>query len=96
MILNIFQILLTIATFVGVKYIAYKVTDEYEIPMFLRYKPYICYTCLGFWSLMSIFLTFGFILHLWITMGVGMTLTALDAIAQKIHQKNNTVKIEDI
>lgn len=93
MIINIFQLILTLVTFIGVKYLVWYVTEEHKIPLFLEYMPYTCYTCLGFWTLTSIFLASGFITHLWITMGVGLALTVLDAIAQKVNQRNKTVKI---
>lgn len=95
MILNILQLLLTLIIFIGVKYLVWYVTEEHKIPLFLEYLPYTCYTCLGFWSLTAIFLASGLITHLWITMGVGLVLTALDAIAQKVDQKNKTVNADD-
>jgi hypothetical protein len=44
---------------------------------------------------MALFVACGLLCHLWITMAVGTILTALDTIAYIIHEKNNTVKLED-
>lgn len=93
MIFNLLQIILTLVIFFTVKFLCWKITDEWGLPMWLRYKPYICYLCLGFWSLTAFYLVSGLILHLWVTMAVGVVLTILDAIAQVVHQKNNTIKI---
>ena len=73
----------------------WKVTEEDRVPMFLHYMPYICYKCLSFWSLMALFVASGLLCHLWITMTVGMILTALDTIAYIIHEKNNTISVKD-
>ena len=93
MIFNLIQIIITMVVFFTVKFLVWKITDEWGLPMWLQYKPYICYLCLGFWSLLAIYLTSGLILHMWITMAVGVVLTILDAIAQVVNQKNNTIKI---
>ena len=95
MITNLLQVLLVFIVFFPTKYIIWKITEEDKVPMFLHYMPYICYKCCSFWALTSIYLTLGLILQLWIAMGVGLALTALDTVAYIIHQKNNTVKLED-
>lgn len=95
MILNIFQLILTLVIFIGVKYGAYKVIDDMKIPVFMEYMPYTCYTCLNFWLQTGIYLSLGLICGMYVTMGVGMVLNILDTIAQKVHQKNNTVSAYD-
>lgn len=92
---EIIQVILVLCTFLSVKWIAYVITEEWGLPKFLDYEPYKCFKCLSFWSLMSLFLCYGFLLGYWITMGVGAILTVLDTIAFIVHQKNNTVKIND-
>lgn len=96
MIYNVFQTLLVIIIFIVVKYLAWKVTEEDRVPEFLHYEPYICFKCLSFWSLMALFIACGLLCHLWITMAVGTILTILDTIAYIIHQKNNTISVEDL
>ena len=95
MILNLLQIVLVLIIFFTIKLSTWKVTEEIGLPPFLRYEPWICFKCLSFWSLISIFLVCGLICHLWITMTVGILLTVLDTVALIIHQKNNTVSIND-
>lgn len=80
--------------FFDAKWFAYYITEKNnKIPTWLHYEPYVCYKCLGFWLLIALFLTCGLILHLWITMGVGLLITALDTIALHLHIKNNTVTV---
>lgn len=83
-----------IVIFLDIKWFAFKVTEGgWNIPEWLHYEPYVCYKCLGFWLLTALFLTCGLIFHLWITMGVGLLITALDTIALHLHIKNNTVTV---
>ena len=95
MIFNLLQLMLVLNIFFGVKRIAWKITDEWEPPIWLRYRPWECYKCLSFWSLTALYLVCGLILQLWIAMGVGLAITVLDTIAYIIEQRNKTVKIED-
>lgn len=95
MIYNVLQTILVLIIFIITKYLAWKVTEEDRIPMFLHYEPYICYRCASFWSLMALFAACGLLCHLWVTMAVGGVLTVLDTIAVVIDQKNKTVKIEN-
>lgn len=94
MIENLIELLVVIVVFLDIKYITFKVTEEDKIPNFLNYEPYVCYRCLSFWTLTALFLVSGLILNLWITMAVGLILTALDTIALSVHIKHNTVKID--
>ena len=93
MIFNIFQLILTLVIFIAVKYGTWKVTEDMMIPAFLEYMPYTCYTCLNFWLQTAFYLSIGMICGMYITMGVGLALNILDTIAQKVHQRNNTIKV---
>lgn len=96
MIFNIFQLILTLVIFICVKYLVWKVTDDKPcIPRFLEYAPYSCSICLNFWLQAGIYLSIGLICGMYITMGVGMALDILDTVAQKVHQKNNTMSAYD-
>ena len=96
MIINTIQVILVLVIFIVVKYAAWRITEEDRVPQFLHYEPYICFKCLSFWSLMALFIACGLLCHLWITMAVGTILTILDTIAYIIHQKNNTISVEDL
>lgn len=91
MIFNLLQIIITMAIFFTVKFLCWKITDEWGLPLWLQYKPWECYKCLSFWSLMALYGVYGLILHLWITMAVGVVLTILDTIAIIINQKQKTI-----
>ena len=93
MIVNLLEIVLVLVIFFPTKFLAWKVTDEWGLPMWLQYKPWECFKCLSFWTLTAFYLTCGLILHLWITMVVGLVLTVLDTIAFIINQKQKTIII---
>ena len=90
---TILQAILVLALFLPVRYLAWKITEVWGLPQWLQYKPWVCNTCLTFWSLMAVYLTVGFAFQAWITMGGGIALAILNAIAMYVHQKNNTIKI---
>lgn len=96
MIFNLFQLVLVFVIFFLTKYLSWKITSEWCLPLWLRYRPWECYKCLSFWSLMALFAVCGLVIHLWVTMAVGGVLTLLDTIAYSIEIKNKTIKIEDI
>lgn len=96
MIINILQILLVIFIFLVVKYLTWKTIEDWGIPRWLDYKPFSCYLCFTFWSLLSVFLAIGCVFKFYVTLVVGLVLTVLNAIAMWIDQKNKTIKIEDI
>lgn len=91
MIFNISQVILVFAIFFSTKFLTWKITDEWGLPMWLQYEPWECYKCLSFWSLMALFITCGLVLHLYITMACGALLTVLDTIAYIINQKKKTI-----
>lgn len=93
MIINILQTILVLIIFFPIKWLCYKITEEWGLPEWLQYKPYVCRKCLSFWSLMALFLSSGLLCHLWITMAVGLILTILDTVAVIVDQRNKTIKI---
>lgn len=93
MLLNLLQIILVGALFLPVKMLTYKITDEWGLPKWLDYKPFNCYLCLTFWSLLAVYLTIGLIFNLKITLFIGVIIAVLNAIAMYIDQKNKTIKI---
>lgn len=94
MFIQILQLILVIALFIPIKWICYKVTEEWGLPTFLNYMPYSCFKCLSFWSLMAIYISIGLVFHLYITMAVGAILTILDAIAVIVDQKKKTIIVK--
>lgn len=73
----------------------YQVTDVWGLPEWLNYKPWNCYLCLTFWTLLFIYLSVGLIFNLKITLFGGILLTVMNALAMWIDQKHKTIKIED-
>lgn len=96
MFIQILQLILVIALFIPIKWICYKITEEWGLPTFLNYMPYSCRKCLSFWSLMAIYISIGLVFHLYITMAVGAILTILDVIAVIVDHKKKTIRIEDL
>lgn len=95
MIFNLAQVFLALVIFFTIKLSIYKMTEVWGLPEFLNYPPYSCRKCSQFWTLTSIYLVSGLICHLWITMGVGILLTALDTIAFIKNEKNKFININD-
>lgn len=64
------------------------------MPSFLQYRPFSCRICQNFW--LNVFAYVGiYIIYQWkITLILGLILTVLNTIAQKVDQKQKTV--EDI
>ena len=90
---TILQVLLVLTMFIPVRWLTYQITEVWGLPVWLNYRPWSCNLCLTFWSLLAVYLTVGFAFQLWITMGAGLALTVLNAIAMWINQKNKTIKI---
>ena len=76
-------------------YFTWWFTEKGKVPAFLDYKPFQCRLCLTFWLLTGIYIAIGISFKLWIVLIAGVILAILNAIAMYIHQKNNTIKIED-
>lgn len=96
MFIQIAQVILILAIFILVKWLTYKITDVWGLPVWLDYKPFNCYLCLTFWTLLATYLTVGLIFNLPITLYGGIAMAVLNAIAMWVNQKNKTIKIEDI
>lgn len=84
------EIILTFFIFFGVKYVVFWLTDKKGLPEFLRYKPYSCYRCMGFWSLIFIYINLFIISNYtwWYLIICGTSLTILDVIALSVAEKN--------
>lgn len=95
MIIKILQIILIFTIFILDRYLVDKWVNQENYPKWLDYLPFNCSVCATFWSLLVIYLTVGLVFNLWWTMIGGMILTALNAIAMKVNQKNRTVSITD-
>ena len=91
--LNIFQVILIITLFILVKFAAYKWVNQDNYPEWLDYRPFNCFRCASFWSLITAYATIGLIFSLWITLAGGIALAILDTIAYGINQKNKTIRI---
>lgn len=89
----ILQVILVLALFIPVKWLTYNITEKWGLPEWLDYKPFSCYLCLTFWSLMAVYLTVGLVFKAYVTLGAGVLLTVLNAVAMYIDQKNKTIKI---
>lgn len=94
----IFEIILTIIVFFGVKALIYYITDIKGLPAFLNYKPYCCRRCLGFWSLLFIYINLFIVSEYtwWYTLIVGLVLTLLDTVAITVDENNNIISIDEI
>jgi len=89
----ILQVILVLALFIPVKWLTYNITEKWGLPEWLDYKPFSCYLCLTFWSLMAVYLTVGLVFKAYVTLGAGVLLTVLNAVAMYIDQRNRTIKV---
>ena len=86
--------LVTFILFFLTSFISWLTTEKWTMPSFLQYRPFSCRICQNFWlnvfAYTGIYLAFG-----WkITLILGLILTVLNTIAQKVDQRQRT--IEDI
>lgn len=88
------QLILVLAIFFPTKWVCWKITEVWGLPTFLDYMPWVCRKCLSFWSLTALYLVCGLICHLWLTMAVGLILTALDTVAVIVDQRRKTMKVD--
>ena len=93
MFIEMLQVILIFALFIPIRYLAWKVTEEWGLPEWLQYKPWNCKLCFTFWSLLATYLSIGLIFNLPITLYGGIALAIMNALAMWIDQKNKTVKI---
>lgn len=92
---TILQVILVLALFIPVRWLTYQITEVWGLPVWLNYRPWSCNLCLTFWSLLAVYLTVGFAFQLWITMGAGLALTVLNAVAMYVNQKNKTITLDE-
>ena len=90
------EFIIIVVVFLLVSYGAYYLTEIKGLPEWLNYQPFSCRVCLTFWSLIGIYIAIWVSFSCLITGIGGIILAILNAIAMKVHQKNNTVKIEDL
>lgn len=93
MFIQILQVILILVIFLPVRWVCWKITEEWGVPEMIDYKPWNCKLCLTFWSLLATYLTVGLIFQIYITLIGGIVLTVLNAVAMYIDQKNKTIKI---
>ena len=93
MFIEMLQVILIFVLFIPIRYLAWKVTEEWGLPEWLQYKPWNCKLCFTFWSLLATYLSIGLIFNLYITLIGGIALAIMNALAMWIDQKNKTVKI---
>lgn len=92
---TLLQFILILLIFLPVRFFTYKLTNEWGLPAWLDYKPWSCDLCLSFWSLVTIYTAIWLSFSCLYTGAGGITLAVLNAIAMYLHQKNNTISIED-
>lgn len=89
------EILIVFIIFFVVNYLAWLITEKWGLPEWLQYKPWVCRTCLTFWTLIFIYSTILVSFSCLYIGIVGNILAILNALAMWIDQKQKTVKLED-
>ena len=93
MFIEMLQVILIFALFIPIRYLAWKVTEEWGLPEWLQYKPWNCKLCFTFWSLLATYLSIGLIFNLYITLIGGIAFAIMNALAMWIDQKNKTIRL---
>lgn len=88
------QLLAMLVIFIATKYMTYNITEVWGLPKWLQYKPFVCNTCLTFWSLVAIYTTLLIIGYTWLGIS-GLIMAVLNAIAMYIDQKQKTESINN-
>lgn len=88
------QLLAMLVIFLGTKYMTYNITEVWGLPKWLQYKPFVCNTCLTFWSLVAIYATLLIIGYTWLGIS-GLIMAVLNAIAMYIDQRKKTVDVNE-
>lgn len=88
------QLLAMLIIFIATKYMTYNITEVWGLPKWLQYKPFVCNTCLTFWSLVAIYTTLLIIGYTWLGIS-GLIMAVLNAIAMYIDQKQKTESINN-
>lgn len=87
------QFILILAVFIPVRYIGWKITEEWGVPIWLDYKPFNCKLCLTFWLLIGVYVAIGLSFSCLYVMVGGIVLAIMNALAMWIDQRNKTIKI---
>lgn len=89
----ILQILVTFIIFFLTAFVSWLTTEKWTMPHWLQYQPFSCRICQNFW--LNVFAYVGiYLIYGWkITLILGLILTVLNTIAQKVDQKQKTVDI---
>ena len=95
MITILLQLLLIFTIFFPIVYLVNLWVNQKDYPEWLNYKPFNCRICCTFWVLLAIYIVMGLAFHFWWTSIGGIILTALNAIAMKVNEKNKTISLED-
>ena len=88
------QLLAMLIIFIATKYMTYNITEVWGLPKWLQYKPFVCNTCLTFWSLVAIYTTLLIMGYTWLGIS-GLIMAVLNAIAMYIDQKQKTESINN-
>lgn len=89
----IFEFILILVIFLFIKWLTWKITEEWGLPDWLQYKPWVCNLCLTFWSLIGVYSAIWASFSCLIIGVVGILLAILNAIAMYIDQRNKTIKL---
>lgn len=92
----IIQIFLILFLFVLVMGITYTLTNVWHMPPFLDYKPFNCWTCSSFWTLIAVYGCAWLVLGYSITAIGGWILAILNAIAMHVHEKKKTITVDNL
>ena len=95
MINTLLQLILVVTLFGLIKYLVYKWVNQPNYPEWLAYPPFNCLVCASFWTLLAVYAAIGIVFHFWWTMGAGILLAILNAIAMKVDEKNKTISVEE-
>jgi len=93
--ITLIQFVLVLVIFLAVSYAAWYVTEKNKVPSYLDYRPFSCRLCLTTWSMAAVYIAIGVSFEWWVLLIVGLIVTVLNAIAMFVHQKNNTIRLED-
>lgn len=88
------QFILILAIFLLIRWFAWKVTEEWGVPEWLQYRPWICDLCLTFWLLIGCYTAIGLSFSCLYTMVGGILLAIMNAIAMWIDQKQKTIHLD--
>lgn len=85
------QIVLIVAMFIPIRWLAWKITEEWGVPEMINYRPFNCKLCLTFWLLIGCYITIWLSFSCLYTGIGGIILSVLNALAMWIDQKNKTI-----